>query len=191
MNSFIGTNSKHQAPSSKKHQGACSNPYARRICVWSLSFAKHLLQLLHLMAAGEGGECFSTLAFGKIRLQHAFEQRWNFAERNAGEDLFADARLGADAAAEDDVVTFARADLHALQADIADVMLRAGVRAAGEVDVDGLVQLHGLVEMRAERDGLAFRVGRGPFATGVAGAGDEAAENVRGLMMKSHPHELP
>src|SRR2546423_3832583 len=136
MNSFIGTNSKHQAPSSEKTPRRMLQSVRQTdMClefeislvfgVWSLSFAKHLLQLLHFVAAGEGGECFSTLAFGKIRLQHAFEQRWNFAERNAGEDLFADARLGTDAAAEDDVVTFARADLHALQADIADVMLRA------------------------------------------------------------------
>src|SRR5206468_3557567 len=92
--------------------------------------------------------------------------------------------------AEDDVVALARADLYTLQADVADVMLRARVGAAGEMDVDGLIQLHGPVQVRAERDSLAFGVSRGPFATGVARAGDEAAENVRGFMVEADAHEL-
>lgn len=43
--------------------------------------------------------------------------------------------------------------LHALQADIADVMLREGIRAAGQMNIDGLIQLQALVKVRGAAAG--------------------------------------
>ena len=54
-------------------------------------------------------------------------------------------------------------------------MLGAGVVAAGEVDVDGLIKGDFLVEVGGEVDGVSFGVGGGVFTAGAAGAGDEAA----------------
>ena len=59
-------------------------------------------------------------------------------------------------------------------ADVADVVLGAGVRAAGEVDVDRLVEVR-LAKVIAEFDRVALGVGGGEFAVGIARAGDEAA----------------
>ena len=72
-------------------------------------------------------------------------------------------------------------DLHlgAEQADVAHVVLGAGVRAAGEVDVHRLVERHARVEPAHELDGVALGVGAGELAIGAAGAGDEAALQVR------------
>src|SRR6266567_2849868 len=181
-------NTKHQTSNTKKLPNSkskattarCSLP---RFGVWNLgflwclvfgvwcfafSFGKHFLQLLHVMPAGERDERFVGLPFCEIRLEHAFQQHGKFVERNAGENLFADARVRATATAENDVVTFhrfaAEIDLHALQSDVADVVLRAGIGAAGEVDVEGMIEVNAFVEMRRERERLPFRIGGGPFA---------------------------
>src|SRR6266498_4044738 len=94
---------------------------------WARSFRKHFLKLFQFMPSRELRERLAALAFRRIGFQHAFEERRHFAERNPREHLLANPRLRAHAAAEDDVVALARADLHALQADVANVMLRARV----------------------------------------------------------------
>src|SRR5205085_2789320 len=61
----------------------------------------------------------------------------------------------AEAAADEDVIAldlaFARGDLRAEQPDVADVVLRAGMRTAGEMDVERLVDGDARVEMVGER----------------------------------------
>ena len=100
------------------------------------------------MPAGEGDERFVKLASGEIDLEYAFEQHRKFAERNTREDLPANARVRAAAAAENNIVSFHRfaadIDLNALQADITDVVLRTGIRAAGDMDVDRMIELDAL-----------------------------------------------
>src|SRR5882672_10374204 len=123
------------------------------------------------MPPGKRHERFVGLAPGEICLEHALQECRKFVERNAGENLSADARVRATATAENDVVTFHRfateIDLHTLQSDVADVVLRAGIGAAGEMDVEGMIEVNVLVEMRGERERLPFRIGGGPFAAGV------------------------
>ena len=57
------------------------------------------------------------------------QQLWDFGEGNAFENLLRDGGLRAEPAAEDNVVALhrltARVDFHALQTDVADVMLGA------------------------------------------------------------------
>src|SRR5690348_4670128 len=69
-------------------------------------------------------------------------------------------------------------------------MLSAGIRATGEVDVNRLIERHSFAEIIRERDGLSFRVGGGKFAAGVPRAGDKAAEQAVGFVMKSDSLEL-
>ena len=63
----------------------------------------------------------------------------------AVKNLAADGFLVAEAASDEDVVTFAgfTGDFHlgSQEADIANVMLGAGMGTAGEVDIDGLVEI--------------------------------------------------
>ncbi len=60
------------------------------------------------------------------------------------------------------------------QADVADVMLRAGIRAAGEMDVERAVELHARFAPVRDLLGVTLGVGQSEPAAGIAGAGDEA-----------------
>src|SRR6185295_17468420 len=110
------------------------------------------------MSPREIRERLTALASRLIDFQNPFDKRRNFAERNSREDLLRDRLRVAIAAAEHDVVTLdrraANVHFHALQADVAHIMLRTRIRTTGEMDVDGLVEADALVEMFAERDGL-------------------------------------
>ena len=103
-------------------------------------------------------------------------------DRDALEDLAAERFVVAEAAANEDVVAFfgfaGDFDGGAEEADVADVMLGAGVRAAGEMDVDRLIEGEFFLEVIGEFAGVFFGVGGREFAIGVAGAGDEAAADV-------------
>ena len=66
------------------------------------------------------------------------------------------------------------------QADVADVVLGAGMVAAGQVDVDRLVERDARLAGARDLLGVALGVGGGELAAGIAGAGDEAsADRVR------------
>src|SRR6266540_5622831 len=130
------------------------------------SFGEQLLKRLHVVPAREFAERLAGVPSGQISLQHTLQQSGHLVERDAFEDHAADARLGARAAPEDDVVTLdsGRADLHAQQSDVPNVMLRTRVRAAGEVNIDGLVERNALTEMLGKLHRLTLRVGGGPLA---------------------------
>src|ERR687888_632021 len=66
------------------------------------------------------------------------------------------------------------ADLGAEEADVADVVLRAGVRAAGEVHIDRRIQRYRALEVIADGERMPLGVTRRELAAGVAGAGDDA-----------------
>src|SRR5205823_14782990 len=87
--------------------------------------------------------------------------------------------LGAGTTANEHVVAFDYVvpglDLGAEQADVGDVVLRAGIRAAGQMHVERLVERDRCLEPFGEPERLALGVGQGELAAGVAGAGDEAA----------------
>ena len=82
------------------------------------------------------------------------------------------------------IALFAR-DLDAHQADIADVVLGAGVVATGDVEVDGLVDLEVLVERVRESNCVGLRIAGCKAATLVAGACHGPAENPTCLELQS------
>jgi len=113
-------------------------------------------------------------------LEELLNEGRNFGEGDAFVDFAGDGLGVIDAATENDVVSFdffarGKLDGGGHHADVTDVVLGAGVMAAGEVDVEGLVKGDFFVEVVGEEDRLAFGVGGGVFAAGVAGAGDESS----------------
>src|SRR5262245_10725406 len=98
------------------------------------------------MPAREACEGFPVLPPIQIDLEDALKQRGNLGEGQSFEDIFADGSLGSGAAAKDDIVAFdglaIDGDLDALEANIAYIMLGARMRAAGEVDIEGLIDGH-------------------------------------------------
>ena len=89
-------------------------------------------------------------------------------------------RVRAEAAADQDVIALdgvaVLRDRHLAgdQADVADVVLRAGMMAAGEMDVHRRVELDARLAPARDLLGMALGVGGGEPAAGVAGAGDQA-----------------
>src|SRR5438477_620360 len=83
-------------------------------------------------------------------LREAFE----LIEGNAVEDLTSDGFVLAETTADEDVITFHAfsSDFHfrAQQSDVTDVMLRAGVRATGKMNVDRVVEREFLFQVSGE-----------------------------------------
>ncbi len=96
------------------------------------------------MAAGEVAERFPRLAVSQVTLQHFLERRLELLKGNSLKHLATDGLVVAKAAADEYVIAFDRfaGELHlgTEQADVAQVMLGAGIRAAGQVDIDRLLE---------------------------------------------------
>ena len=75
-------------------------------------------------------------------------------------------------------------DLAGQQPDLADEMLRAGMMAAGEMDVDRRVERDARLAPARDLLGVALGIGGGELAAGIAGAGDEAGANRVGLVAR-------
>ena len=95
-----------------------------------------------------------------------------------------EAAAGEQMIALDGVVLLADRHLGGDQADIADVVLRAGMVAAGEMDVERRVDVDPRLAPVADLGGVALGVGGGELAAGIAGAGDQAGADLRGLDRK-------
>ena len=117
-------------------------------------------------------------------------------------ELAAERGVRPEAAADQDVIALDRVavlgDLHLAgeQADLADIVLRAGVMAAGEMDVDRRVERDARLAPARDLLGVALGVGGGELAAGIAGAGDEAGADRVGLdrqarAPRSRPARLP
>ena len=78
----------------------------------------------------------------QITAQHLFEGWFQALEGHAAEQFAAHGLVLAEAAADVNVVAFAfvGADPGAQQADVAHVVLRAGVGASGEMDIDRQIE---------------------------------------------------
>src|SRR5262245_16760810 len=132
------------------------------------------------MAPREGDECLvARRAVRKIGLKHAFHCLRRALRLDVAIKLATERRMRTEAAADEDVVALdciaVVGDLHLArqEADLADEMLRTGMMATGEVDVDRSIE--GDPRLAPARDllGVAFRVGGGELASRVAGAGDQ------------------
>ena len=100
------------------------------------------------MASGELLKGFGGLAMLHERADHSFERIWHFGGEDSGEDLTAYRLVFSEAAADEDVIGFetfaAEFGSCAEAADVAHVMLGAGMGAAGDVDINRLVEIETL-----------------------------------------------
>src|SRR5579883_802777 len=132
---------------------------------------EHFLELLDFVASCESGKGFVVVPALQVNLEHSLAQFGNFGKRNSFEHVFPDGGVRSKAASEGDVIALdglaADADFDRLEADVADIMLRARMRAASEVDVQGMVQANSFVQVGCKRQSISFRIGGGVFAPGV------------------------
>src|SRR6202012_1433274 len=102
-------------------------------------------------------------------------------------DLLPDIGVRAKAAAReqmialDRVVLLADGYLGGDQTDIADVMLRTGMVAAGDMDVEWRVDFYPRLTPVADLGGVALGIGCREFAAGIAGAGNQPGTDLRCL----------
>src|SRR5438045_4673318 len=81
----------------------------------------------------------------------------------------------------DGIGILADIDLCGNQADVADVMLRTGVVAAGEMDVERRIDLDPRLAPVANPGRMQLGVRRREFAPRIAGAGDQPSADLRSL----------
>src|SRR6476646_6390424 len=81
----------------------------------------------------------------------------------------------------DCVVGIADRDARTDHADIADVVLRAGMVAACQMDVDWRLDRNPRFAPIRDPGGRALGIGKAEFATGTAGAGNQAGAHLRSL----------
>ena len=140
------------------------------------------------MAAREGQEGFiGRRAMGEIGLQQPLDRLRRVLGLEVVIDLLPDIGVRAEAAAGEQMIALDRvvvlADRHLRrdQADIADVMLRAGMVAAGEMDVERRVDVDARLAPVADLGRMALGIRGRELAAGIAGAGDQPGADLRGL----------
>src|SRR5258708_10459032 len=79
----------------------------------------------------------------------------------------------------DGIDTLADVHFRRDQPDIADVMLRAGMMAAGDVDVERRVDVDARLAPVADLGRMALGVRRRKPASGIAGAGNQPGTDLR------------
>src|SRR5215213_8036057 len=128
------------------------------------------------------------MAVRQIGPQQRLDAGGTILRSNALPQLAADPGVLGEPAADDDVVALDRvavvADryLRTDQADVADVVLGAGMMAAGQVDVDRHVEREPRrFDVIGDPERILFGVGRRELAPRRAGAGDEPGADARGL----------
>ena len=148
----------------------------------SLLLRKDLLQRSEVVPGGKLLECFPAVAAAQIATKNAFDGLGQLVCCHTGEKLPANSLMLAKAAANKNVVgidAFA-ADFGfcAEASDIADVMLSAGIRAASEMDIDGMVQLEAFFEVLDQFQSMALGIRLRKFAVAVARTGHDPTGQV-------------
>src|SRR5216684_2918472 len=107
-------------------------------------------------------------------------------------DLLPDIGIRAEASTGEKVIALygvallAVRHLGADQADIADVMLRAGMMAAGQMNIERGVDRYPRLAPVADLRGMALGIGRRKLAAGVPRAGDQPGADLRRLDRETH-----
>ena len=137
---------------------------------------------LQAETAHAGNEGFTGQALGAVGVEQRFHHVGHFRGGKGGADDLAGhgqaAERAAVGAAQRDLVPLAAVLVHAQDADVAGVVVAAGVHAAADVQVNG-AQVEQFVEVLvALGDGLRQRngAGIGQSAQVAAGAGDHVGE---------------
>src|SRR5262249_16108364 len=141
-------------------------------------------QRIDLVPAGESEEAFLRRdAVREIGLEHALDGLRRILGFDVVVDLRRDRRVWAETATDVNVVALDRVaifgGLHfaAQQSHVTHLMLRAGVMASGEMDVDRAVERDTAFAPARDLLGMPLAVGGGELATDIAGAGDESRAN--------------
>src|SRR6476620_7021964 len=120
--------------SAARRSGSCRYP------------VEHRLQCFRLMPLAEHEERFVAFAVREVTFQNALDRARRILCLHVLVYLATEPRLRAEAAADQHVITVDRVavlvdgDARGEQSYVADVMLRAGMMAAGQVDVHGRVE---------------------------------------------------
>ena len=120
-----------------------------------------------------------------IGFQHTLDGARRVLGLHILEQFAAHRRVGAEPAADQQMIAIdgvaiivdrnARAD----QADVADIVLRTGMMAAGQMNVDRRLKRHALVAPCGNLVGVLLGVSSGETATGLACAGNQASTKGR------------
>src|SRR3984893_49619 len=138
------------------------------------------LERVEVVAIGEGEERLGRRgAVTHVGLEHALDGRRRVLRLYIAVDFAAERGVRAKGAADMNVIALDRVALVQFhlrrdQADLADEVLGAGVMAAGEMDVDRLIESDARLAPVGDRRGVPLGVGEREFAARVAGAGDGA-----------------
>ncbi len=144
-----------------------------------------------VVGAGEvGAQVFAGLARREIRAQQALDGLGAVFGGGAEADLARDARVLADRAADAEVEGIDHLavllDLLAFEADVGDPALSAGVGAAGDVQVDLLVEgRQAVFHLAGQPLGEGLGLGDGQLAELRPGACDRAAPEGRDLDLQA------
>ena len=121
---------------------------------------KKCLQLVKVMSRREILEGFRTASFFEIDKQDPFDEGLQLFKRNCLENLATHRLSFSEATADTDVVSFASvARFDPEQADVANIVLGAGVGASGKMNVHGHIQLKTMFEILDEFQRVSFRAG--------------------------------
>src|SRR5579863_6555156 len=170
------------------------NSYVHLLCdgVLGGDFIDELLQGGDVVPRGELEETFGgAFAPGEIGLQQSFDELRRGIGLHVAEDLAADLSVRPEAAADDDVIAIDRVavgidrDAGAAEPDVADVMLRAGMVTAGQMDVDRLIEPDAALAPFGDLFRMALGVGGRKFAAARAGAGDKAGTDAGGAPVEA------
>src|ERR1700733_5763851 len=148
----------------------------------------HGFERVDLMPARKIEEIlFAAFAMREIGLEDAADGARHVGGDDVAVKLAAERRVRAKAAADKDVIALdrigvlVRQHLARQQSDFRNVMLRARVMAAGQMNVDRRVERDAGVAPPCDVLRVALGVGSGTLAAGIAGASDQAgADGVGG-----------
>src|SRR5215471_7564711 len=133
------------------------------------------------MAAREDEKRFlRRSAMRQISFQNALDDARRVFGDNVAIEFAAERGVWAEAAADENVipldriVVFVRLDLAGEQSDLRHKMLRAGMVAAGQMNIDRRVERNARLAPGSDVVGMTFGVRGREFAARVSGARDEA-----------------
>ena len=110
-------------------------------------------------------------------------------ELDGGDEFAGEALVLVRATADDNLVALFATDFDAHETDVADVVLRAGMRTTSDMQVDGLLNFEMAVEVIGESDGVGLGVAGGVSTAFVSGAGYGSVEDRAGVEVEARSED--
>ena len=125
--------------------------------------AEESLQRVQIVTPGEVLKRLTREPVLEIFEQHCLQSGFQLLHGHAGEYLATERLLVAEAAADKNVIAFeclaGNFHLGAEQPDVANVMLRTGMRTAREMNVQRMIEVKFLFQVGRDLQRVTFRVG--------------------------------